>query len=193
MRQLSFLFVVVLLAGCSEASEPDDAPPDPAGVADTAADTIALEGYDFEPGVDLYGYFLPEEPVGAGTFVLGHLMTAGAEEFERHETGVAELPPIHFEFHDTASGRVVSEEGYESWRVTRRVEPEAYRVTPERIAFAGEDSVLGTVRFRGRLDAGALRAAQTEGLGDDLPILVGDLRVGDRTFEDVAFTWTVGD
>lgn len=204
MRALPLVLFAGFLAslGCAEQTpDADQAPSDTTTnatdevTAGAPGETISVEGqlYEPTPGFDPYGFFLPDEAVGAGSLVLDHVMTAGAEEFEADAAGTGEFPPIHFEFHDTAAGRVTSEDGYESWRVTRRVTPDAYRMRPGEIAFAGRDTVLGEVRFRGRLDGDALSVAQAEGMGPDRPILVGDLQVGDRTYEDVGFTWTVGD
>ena len=191
------VLAVVGAAACDgrEETAPRAALSAPATVAPSPAVPTAqrpLEGFSHVPGVDLFGYYM-SDGVQAGSLRLTHLHMGSEDEFRPWEAGTrtATYAPVMLVFEDLASPEVETEIGPVR-EVEVRVLPSAYAIG-ERVRFAGRDARLGEVTFVGTLDLKALAAAREAGNSGAPPVLKGDLRIGQRTWPGVAFTWFGGD
>jgi hypothetical protein len=99
--------------------------------------------------------------------------------------------PVMLVFEDLSSPEIETEIGT-AREVEVRVLPGAYAVG-ERVRFVGREPRLGEVAFDGTLDLKGLAAAREAGGSSAAPGLKGDLRIGQRTWPGVAFTWFGGD
>lgn len=196
MRQSVFAAAAIvvgalLAAGCSPAApaaKGDAAAAMPAGAADPT-------GFAHTADADLFGYYQPTTDVQAGNFKLSNFHIGGEEEFDKWEDGqrTATYGPVMLEFDDITSPKATNELGGEHFSVSERILPDAYVISGTDIAFVDRDSKLGKVTFRGKLDLTAIAAAKRENAATEGPVMTGTLTVGDKTFENVAFTWYGGD
>ncbi len=199
MRTIACAAAVLMLAACSG---PAEAPAGestevalPAGSAPPAAE---LAGFSHPAGVDLFGYYMPASEVQVGNFRLSHLHMGGVQEFSDWEGGERSgtYAPVMLQFEDVTSPMVSNELGGESRSVTERALADAYRITPSGdVAFVDNHPRLGRIEFQGRMDMAALRADQAGGPSgpDARTVLTGRLVIGDKVFDNLAFTWFGGD
>ena len=95
------------------------------------------------------------------------------------------------EFNDMSSPMRTTEVG-QGHTVNVRVLPTAYSVDSRTISFAGTAPGVGPGGLHAFLDAAVLRRA----IGGDViqtPVAHGTLLIGERRFENVAFTYFAGD
>lgn len=185
-----------LLSGCG--SESDVAKtegavaPASGAAAATASSEAALAGFRHTAPVQ-DGYYVPQREVKVGNLQLTSLAIGPADEFTGWEGGrrTETYGPVMLMFDDVSSPMAAGELG-ESRSVTVRVLPSAYDATADRIRFAGEAQPLGAATLDGRIDAAALAAAVAAGAGDGT-VMTADLTLGVQTFDDVPFSWTVGE
>jgi hypothetical protein len=122
-------------------------------------------------------------------------MGVGApSDFETWEKGdhSSTFGPILFEFEDEASPVQTGETGAETHSGRIRVLPDSYVFDGQKVAFTGHDARLGAVSFNGRIDKTALAEAKAQG-SSQMAVLTGTLKVGDKTFDRVSFSYFVGD
>ena len=179
-----------ILAACSPAAPAAKGDPAaaPAGQADPAGCTHTADA-------DLFGYYQPTQPVQTGNWKLSNFHIGDEEAFDKWEAGTRPDPyaPVMLEFDDVTSPTATGELGNTYHTVSERILPDAYVINGADIAFVDKDSKLGKVTFHGKLDLAAIAAAKGEGGATDGPVMTGTLTVGDKTFENVAFTWYGGD
>lgn len=181
----------VLLAACSPtapAAKGDAAAATPAGPADPT-------GFTHTADADLFGYYQPVQPIQTGNWKLSNFHIGDEEGFDKWEGGNRPDPyaPVMLEFDDVSSPTATGELGNTYHTVSERILPDAYVINGADIAFVDRDSKLGKVTFRGKLDLAAIAAAKRENAATEGPVMTGTLTVGDKTFENVAFTWYGGD
>ncbi|NEX94550.1 hypothetical protein [Caulobacter sp. 17J65-9] len=181
------------LAGCGkpEASKTEK----PATVVATAPEpgSEALEGFTTQPGLELFGYYMPQTEIQVVQWRLDHLHLGSPTEFEDWAAGrrTAAYAPVMMEFDDTKSPKKINELGQDVYAVRERVLPDAWRVTESEVAFVDNHPRLGKVSFQGALDRKALARAKA---GDgEAVVLTGTLTVGEAVFTDLKFTWFGGD
>lgn len=181
---------VALLAACSPGGAPakGDAPSTTAGHADPS-------GFTHTEGADLFGYYISTAPIRVGNWELTNFHIADEAEFDKWEGGqrMPTYGPVMLEFDDITSPKATNELGGEYHTVSERILPDAYSISGSDIAFVDKDSRLGKITFRGKLDLAAIAAAKREAAETQGPVMTGTLTIGDKTFENVAFTWFGGD
>jgi hypothetical protein len=202
MRSSAWAIVAGLaLAGCDggppTSERPAAARAETSASPPTAAEP-ALSGFVREGDVDASGYYMPVgTPPTVGTLRLAHLSVGAPFEFDEWRkpgpAAQATYAPIMLQFDDVASPRVTNELGAEAHTVQVRVLPTAFKLTADRLQMTGRDARLGAVSFTGALDTAKVAAERAEGLSSNEPVLRGTLIVGERRFENVAFTWFGGD
>jgi hypothetical protein len=180
-----------MIAACSPAAAPakGDAPP---GATTVAGDPT---GFSHTADADLFGYYLPTAPIKVGNFELHNFHIGDEAAFDEWEAGQRPNPyaPVMLEFDDVTSPKAANELGGEHFTVSERILPDAYSINGADIAFTDKDSKLGKVSFRGRLDLAAIAAAKRENGQTEGAVMTGTLTVGDKSFENVTFTWYGGD
>lgn len=188
---LTAALAATLLAGCAPAAP---AAKDAAAAA-TPAGPADPTGFTHTADADLFGYYQPTAPVKVGNWELTNFHIAGEEDFDKWEGGqrTATYGPVMLEFDDITSAMATNELGGQYRAVSERVLPDAYSISGADIVFVDKDSKLGKVSFRGKLDLAAIAAAKRENAETQGPVMTGTLTVGDKTFENVAFTWYGGD
>lgn len=132
---------------------------------------------------DVSGYYLPMEAVRVDGWRLHHVFMGQVPDFIAWESGErsASFAPVMMEFQADGQGA----------RRTRLI-PARYDVTEDRLRFEAHSRELGAVSFDGTLDQGTLATARRN-LGDEGVVLKGTLKVGNRTFNNVAMRWWAGD
>lgn len=163
---------------------------------EAAGSGVAGSSGDFpvhEPGMALFGYFMPVGEIRIGDIQLNNLFlddAAEADAWQGSEAGSV-FAPFMVEFVDTASPWIENElgGGYERGI---RVLPQRFAVTTDSVAFEGVSEELGAVSFHGSFDRQAVIDAQGLGWTEDA-VMQGRLRIGDLVIEDAAFTWFAGD
>lgn len=132
---------------------------------------------------DVSGYYIPTEAARVDGWRLHHVFMGQVPDFMAWESGErsASFAPVMMEFEADGQGA----------RRTRLI-PTRYDVTEDRLRFEAHSRELGAVSFDGKLDQGALSTARRN-LGDEGVVLKGTLKVGSRTFKNVAMRWWAGD
>jgi hypothetical protein len=181
----------LLLAACTPAEAPAKGEP---GAA-TPAGPAEPSGFAHTEGADLFGYYMPTAPIRIGSWALTNFHIADEAEFDKWEAGTrtATYGPVMLEFDDVTSPKGTNELGGEYHTVSERILPDAYSISGSDIVFVDNDSKLGKVTFRGKLDLAAIAAAKRENAETQGPVMTGTLTVGTQTFENVGFTWFGGD
>lgn len=153
------------------------------------------EGFQHDPAYDVAGYFMPTTDVQVGQLALNHIAMGAPSDFEAWEAGErdAVFGPVVLQFDDVSSPLVTNELGGEGRERTVRVRPAAYRLFPGEVSFKGAAEGLGEVAFVGRFDQAALANAQNETESGETAVLTGTLQIGDRRFENLGFTYWIGD
>lgn len=121
----------------------------------------------------LAGYFMPQKTVKVGNFVLDSVAFG--------EWGV------WLEWKDITSQKITTELG-EAFEKTTRVRPTGCHIDGSRISFAGRDSALGDITFTGNLKRFVSRNSTSL-----VNRMVGVLKVGNKTFNNLHFDWWTGD
>lgn len=180
------------LAGCERAKAPEPAKPAEARAA-PAPGAATVEGFTTQPGLELFGYYMPKSEEVVGQLRLGHLHLGSQREFDEWSAGRRSggYAPVMLEFDDTRSPRQVNELGQQVHAVRERVLPDAWRVTETEVAFVDSHPRLGKVSFQGRLDPAAL--ARAKGGDAEAVVLTGRLTVGEVTISGLKFSWFGGD
>ena len=183
-----------LLAACAPAGAAGkgDTPPAKAAPAGPTDPT----GFTHPAGAMLFGYYMPASEVKTGNWQLTNFHIGDEEGFKDWEAGrrTPTYAPIMLEFDDVTSPKATNELGGEYHTVSARILPDAYSISADgKVDFVDKGSRLGKVTFHGRFDMAALQAATRENADTSGTVLTGTLTVGDKTFENVSFTWFGGD
>lgn len=187
----------VLLAACSPSKAPakGDSPAakgdaaQPAGPADPT-------GFTHPAGASLFGYYTPSVDTKVGDWQLNNFAIGDEDAFKAWEGGKrsATYAPVMLEFDNMASPMGANELGAQYRTESERILPTAYAISEAgKVDFAGKSAKLGKVTFHGQLDMAALQAATREDAAGNEVVMHGTLTVGDKTFENVAFTYFAGD
>lgn len=121
----------------------------------------------------LEGYFMSKKTVQVGNFVLDGVAFG--------EWGV------WLEWKDITSQKITTELG-EAFEKTIRVRPTGCHINGSHISFTGRDSALGDITFSGNLKRSVSR--KNTSLDNRM---VGVLKVGNKTFNNLHFDWWTGD
>ena len=196
------LAAALVLTSCNKPTQEPSAPvspgqptaiaPPPEPVA-PAAPAVQLTGFFHQPGLNQFGYYFAKAPIQFGNFKLRGLHLGAPEDFANYEKGQRISPnyaPIMLEFDDVTSPLRENELGQPYHEVSRRVLPNAYKVTAEQVSFRGQDDVLGQVSFEGQIDAKALERVHAGGAEET--VLTGALTAMGQTLNR-AFVWFGGD
>ncbi len=187
---------LVLLAGACHRKAEAPPPPVAAAPAPPAAPTtpIPSAGFSHEAGFDAVGYYTTQSNVKTGSWRLTQMGVGAPSDFETWEKGdhSSTFGPILFEFEDEATPTQTTETGAESHSGRIRVLPDSYAMDDQQVSFAGHDAKLGAVSFSGRFDKSALVEAKAQG-SSQTAVLTGTLKIGDKTFDHVSFSYFVGD
>jgi hypothetical protein len=158
----------------------------------------SVTGFHHDARQDLFGYYMPDGEPKFGKWMVSSLNVGTPQDFIDYERGKRDPPeyaPLMIEFDDVTSPETTTEDGASVRSVQRRVLPTAYAIAGDHLVFAGNDAVLGTVTFSGRLDLAAVKRAQ-DAAGEStesITVLTGDLSVGGKVIRNVKFTWFGGD
>ncbi|MDQ0463948.1 hypothetical protein QO010_001719 [Caulobacter ginsengisoli] len=186
--------VALLASACNRKAETPPAAA-PAAPAPAAAPTPApAAGFSHEAGFDAAGYYMTQANVKVGTWRLANMGVGAPSDFETWEKGdhSSTFGPILFEFEDQASPAQTGETGAETRSGRIRVLPDSYAIDDQQVSFAGHDAKLGAVSFTGRFDKAALAEAKVNS-SSQMAVLTGTLKVGDKTYDRISFTYFVGD
>lgn len=190
------LGAVALLAGaCHRKAETP--PPAVAAAPAPAAAPVApnpAAGFSHEAGFDAVGYYTTQSNVKAGAWRLTQMGVGAPSDFETWEKGDhnSTFGPILFEFENEAAPTATSETGAEGHGGRIRVLPDSYALDDQQVSFTGHDPKLGAVSFTGKFDKSALIEAKAQG-SSQTAVLTGTLKIGDKTFDHVSFSYFVGD
>ncbi|HEX2592088.1 MAG TPA: hypothetical protein VHL34_11370 [Rhizomicrobium sp.] len=163
----------------------------------TGVPTLAgdLHGFTSDKKQDLFGYYMPSNPIRVGQFVLHDLALADEADFKKYEAGGYKgvpYAPVQFDFDDVKSPKKQGELG-EYYENRPRILPSAYNVTSNKVTFIGTDKKMGVVTFIGTLDLARLKAIKAGGGDPNAVVLKGDLAIGTQKFPNITFTWFGGD
>ncbi|WP_309644964.1 hypothetical protein [Phenylobacterium sp.] len=185
----------VCLAGCSGPSaKTEEEAAGPVAPPAVPADP-SFTGFKHDQKKDLFGYYYPTAEVKVGgKYKLDHLHIGGPVGFGDWTAGkrTKTYGPVMLEFQDVTSPSRTNALGNTSYSVKLRVLPTAYALNDETVRFVGTDAKLGEVRLDAKIDAAALKLAQSKGK-DSPPVITGALQVGETPFKSVIFTWKGGD
>ena len=189
-RNLAAQAAVIALAAAILAS--CDRPAAPSVDASAPATSAAAFKYD-EPD-DLSGFYLPASEAEAGGYALDHVFLGQPAEFTSWQAGTrsATFAPVMMEFQKAGAASPMGMEA-DGPGSGVRVLPTRYSVEGGRVHFEGTAQPIGLVVFDGRLDKGALATAKRNLGGDETPVLVGRLKVGGQTADNVRLVWYGGD
>jgi hypothetical protein len=195
IRHLLAACACLSLAACKPATETKAPETAPAPSTAPAAVPPAPVTFSHDPALDAFGYYFTETDVRSGDLKLTALKIGQASDFADWEAGKrpATFAPIFLAFDDVTSPTAENELGQTYHTVSLRVMPTAYRVDGQQVSFHGVAPGLGEVSFNGAFDLKALADAKAAGPGETLPVLTGDLQVGDRRFSKVAFLYFGGE
>lgn len=176
--------------------KPETPPPPAAAPAPTPAPPAATPAASFahEGGFDAAGFYFTQSNIRSGTWRLAQMGVGAPSDFETWEKGDhgSSFGPILFEFEDDASPTQTGETGAETHAGRIRVLPDSYALDDKGMSFTGHDAKLGVVSFTGQFDKSALAEAKANG-SSQTAVLTGTLKVGDKTYDKVSFTYFVGD
>lgn len=182
------LVLALALAACQRKAEQQAPPPKPAAPAPALVEAPPAPppavAYSHAAGLDQFGYYMPQSDLTFGSYRLRNLHVGSAEELAAYERGQSVSPayaPVMLEFVDVSQG----EDG-----PVRRVLPESYSLTGDKIRFKGRDEVLGEVVFEGEIDAKAL--ARVRAGGGEEPVLKAVVSAMRQRLTR-SFTWFGGD
>lgn len=192
---LGLAAVAVLAAACNRKPEPAPPPTAPPPAPATApAAPVTPTGFSHEAGFDAAGFYFTQSRIQSGTWRLAQMGVGAPSDFETWEKGdhSSTFGPILFEFEDIASPTQTGETGAQTRSGRIRVLPDSYAFDGQKVSFTGHDAHLGAVSFEGRIDQAALAEAKANG-SSQTAVLTGTMKVGDKTFDKVSFTYFVGD
>ena len=178
------------LAACDASQGP------PTGEAAPAKAQIT--GFSHAGGEDLFGYYLPTQPVQVGNYRLDHIHVGDGQAFLAWEAGdrMETYGPVMLEFSDVTSPQASNELGQEFHTRSIRVLPRAYRIGEGDFRFVGAHPEVGEVVMDGQLDLAQLEAEKaTNGRPQDEahPVLRMSAQIGAQAFRNLSFTWFGGD
>lgn len=178
--RLCLAAAVLILAACDRPG-PGGEPRDVAGAS--------ASGFAHNQTEDLSGYYRPQSEVIVRAYRLDSVFIGQSPDFAAWEGGRRSdgFAPIMLEFTDLRPPA----DGTQT--VTLRVLPDAYAVSDRSVRLSATHPDLGAVRLEGVLDTGGLAEARRNLGGAEAPALVADLTLDGRTFENVAFGWSMGD
>jgi hypothetical protein len=193
-----------LLSACGQAEPTAPAPTEATPAAIEAAESEAslspadLEGFTHAAGEDLFGYYVPTQPVQIGDHRLDHIHIGGAMEFAAWERGerTETYAPVMLEFSDVTSPVSTNELGQEFHERSFRVLPTAYRVGEGDFRFVGRHPLIGHVRIDGMIDLARLEAERAQGglsQAEASPLLKTSAQIGPEAFRNLSFVWFGGD
>lgn len=188
---------VVLLAACSQASDP--AKTEAAAAVATAPPAVpvdpAFTGFTKPKGDDQFGYYLPATEVKVGNYKLSDLHIAGQQGFGDWERGerTRTYAPVMLTFVDITSPARKNALGNTVYSVQLKVLPTAYAVTDDRVRLVGNHPKLGDVRLDVKIDPAALKTSKASKGKDGATVATGAIQVGTTPFSAVSFTWRGGD
>ena len=156
-----------------------------------AAETDATPTH--ETGQARFGYYLPMEEIRVGDLVLSHVFIDDAASTDAWSGPAddAAFAPVMLQFDDTASDWIENEIGG-GYARTVRVLPQRFAITADRVIFAGESDVFGSVMLDARYDRQAVIDAEPEGVANAV-VLDGRLQLGEQIIEPAQFMWFAGD
>ena len=191
------LAVAATAAGCKKpapAKAPATAAPSAESSAAPATAAVAAPAFSHDASLEVFGYYLPAQPVASGPYQLRNLSLGTEEDFRNWESNhrLSSYGPVMLEFDDTSSAKTTAETGAESYAETIRVLPERYGVSSNGVSFEGHDAKLGAVSFKGRFDAHGFAAAK-RGDAPQAVVLIGEVKAGGKSFPETRFTWFGGD
>lgn len=189
-----------LLSACGQGETTVAAPDAPAAETTTEASSTpqGLEGFTHAEGEDLFGYYMPTQPVQIGDYRLDHIHIGGATEFAAWERGerTETYAPVMLEFSDVTSPVSTNELGQEFHQRSLRVLPSAYRLGGGDFRFVGRHPAIGEVQIDGMIDLAQLTAEREGGgrsEGEAASVLTTAAQIGPEAFRNLSFFWFVGD
>lgn len=194
---LATVAIAAMLGACTPAKAPAEKEA-PAAAADPT-------GFSHPSGADLFGYYTAKSDVSVGTWKLVVFHLGGADDFAKWESNerMTTYAPVMLEFENTASPMQTNELGAQFHSESERILPSAYAIAADgKIDFVGTGAKLGKVTFHGKLDMERINALSGANASPNPPpadaepdatVMSGTLTVGDKTFENLAFTWFGGD
>jgi hypothetical protein len=195
-RRLSALTACLALAACQPATETRTAEAPAAAPAAPPPAAAAPVTFAHDPALDAFGYYFTQADVQSGNLKLTSLNIGQAADFADWEAGKrpATYAPIFLAFEDVTSPTAENELGQINHTVSIRVMPTSYRVDTGQVSFHGTDPNLGSVTFTGVFDLAVLKTSKAAGPnGAPVPVLKGELRVGDQDFRDISFLYFGGE
>jgi hypothetical protein len=153
--------------------------------------------YHHQHGFDASGFYLPVRPLTIGGWQLRNFTIGSLRELADFEMGKRPpegYAPFLIELDYMASPTRTNELGQEYHVGQARILPDSYDVSASVVRFHGRDKRFGEVAFEGRFDAAALARAKHAPAGTPLVVVMsGRLTIGGAVFDNIAFTWFVGD
>lgn len=194
---LAAALAMAATAGCKKPEAARPAASTASSAAASAAPAPAAvpsPAYSHNPSLEVFGYYLPAQPVAVGQYKLGNLSLGGEDDFQNWEANkrYSTYAPVMLEFDDTASPKTTGETGAETYTNTIRVLPDRYKVDDNGVTFDGHDAKLGAVSFRGRFDSHGFAAAK-RGQAPQAVVLIGEVKIAGKSFPETRFTWFGGD
>lgn len=192
----------LLVSACGETGSDSAAPPETsaASVAETTpvVAPAALEGFTHVAGEDLFGYYLPTQPVQIGDYRLDTIHIGGEMEFAAWERGerTETYAPVMLEFSDVTSPLMRNELGQDYHAKTFRVLPSAYRLGEGDFRFLGRHPEIGDVQIDGTLDLAQLALERSSGglsQAEAAAVLQTSAQIGPEAFRSLSFVWFGGD
>lgn len=187
MRYQGLIAIIGLcaLAACGPrgGAEPDPAPEEP-------AELVAPEGFEHDQTFDVAGYYQPTSEISVGELKLAQFVMGADSDFALWEEGERDalFGPILIGFDDeTPSGPDSDIDD-----LTLTIRPDSYRVFPGEVSFRAYDEAVGEIVFVGRYNQIALADAKAASESDGA-VLTGDLQIADQRFDNVGFSYWIGD
>lgn len=199
-RSLMMAGALAVVAAAAACKKPEPAKPAasaaPAAVAPAAPANaiVTTPSFSHDPKLEVFGYYLPAQPVTVNQYKLNNISLGGEDDFRNWEANkrLSSYGPVMLEFDDTSSAKTTGETGAEGYANTIRVLPDRYSVSDNGVTFEGHDATLGAVSFKGRFDAHGFAAAK-RGDAPQAVVLIGELKAGGKSFPETRFTWFGGD
>jgi len=162
------VFVLMLVMGLGRSGAEDSQPAEPVGgivvgeqvgeqvggiVGEVEVAEAGVEGVVYAEGFDAGGFYLPNEEISSGPWVLDHLFLGGPMDvdFWREEGSEVGMIPAWMEFRHVESEMATNELGQEYAVNTRRVRASAIVVEEGRFEFRGSDEEVGEVQVSGEI------------------------------------------
>lgn len=189
LRAVVALSAILALGACDRGGKETKA------AAPVAPATVAVQGFQHEPGFDVQGFYRSDKPVQTGNLKLDLMALGAPSDFQTWESGARDgvFGPIWLLFADVTSPATPNDVGHEGHTVTVRVLPESYSLSPGRLVFRGKHPQLGEVVLEGAFNTAALAEARAAGTSEGKPVMTGSLQVGSTKFANLGFAYWIGD